>query len=206
MHDSVPRAETCHADVRICHRSDFDRDRAGADAFDAADRGADPASHACSRLVGAFGLGAYMFLSIVFWWWWEFQLQHIKTWTFSIYLFVVFYAFYLYLICAMLFPRDLEGYDGYKDYFLARRGWFFGLLIGWSVIDTIDTWIKGADYFASLGATAMIFNVVLALSSVVGMISRRGTVQAVIAVGQLAYLVSGVLRLFNMVNLAVQPS
>jgi hypothetical protein len=80
------------------------------------------------------------------------------------------------------------------------------LLIGWSVIDTIDTWIKGADYFASLGATAMIFNVVLALSSVVGMISRRGTVQAVIAVGQLAYLVSGVLRLFNMVNLAVQPS
>jgi hypothetical protein len=52
---------------------------------------------------------AYMFLSIVFWWWWEFQLQHIKTWSFAIYLFVVFYAFYLYLICAVLFPRDLEG-------------------------------------------------------------------------------------------------
>lgn len=146
---------------------------------------------------------AYMFISIVFWWWWEFQLQNIETWTFSIYLFVVFYAFYLYLICAMLFPRDLEGYDGYRDYFLARRGWFFGLLIGWSVIDTIDTWIKGPEYFASLGATAMTFNLVLALSGVVGIMVRRGAVQAVIAVGQLAYLVSGVLRLFNMVNLAV---
>jgi hypothetical protein len=143
---------------------------------------------------------SYMFLSIVFWWWWEFQLQHIETWTFSIYLFVIFYAFYLYLICAMLFPRDLEGYDGYQDYFLARRGWFFGLLLGWSVIDTIDTWIKGPEYFASLGAAAMLFNVVLALSSVVGMIVRRGAVQAIIAVGQMAYLVSGVLRLFNMVN------
>ncbi|MFL6775643.1 MAG: hypothetical protein ACJ8FN_04530 [Sphingomicrobium sp.] len=145
----------------------------------------------------------YMFLSIVFWWWWEFQLQRIQTWTFSIYLFVVFYAFYLYLICAMLFPRDLEEYNGYRDYFLARRGWFFGLLIGWSVIDTIDTWIKGPDYFASLGVTAITFNVVLVLCSVIGIVVRRGSVQAIIAVVQLAYVASGVLRLFNLVSFTV---
>ena len=131
---------------------------------------------------------AYLFLSVVFWWWWEFQLQRIETWTFSIYLFVVFYAFYLYLICAVVFPRDLEGYDGYEDYFLTRRGWFFGLLIGWSVIDMIDTWIKGPDYFASLGATALVFNAVLILSSVIGIVVRRGWVQATIAVVQLLYV------------------
>jgi multisubunit Na+/H+ antiporter MnhC subunit len=146
---------------------------------------------------------AYMFLSIVFWWWWEFQLQRIQTWSFPIYLFVVFYAFYLYLICAVLFPRDLEGYDGFKDYFLACRGWFFGLLIGWAAIDTVDTWIKGPDYVASLGATALIFNAVLILSSVVGMVVRRGAIQAIIAVGLLAYVVSGVLHLFNVVNFTV---
>ena len=146
---------------------------------------------------------AYMFLSIVFWWWWEFQLQHIRTWTFAIYLFVIFYAFYLYLICAVLFPRNVEGFDGYKDYFLARRGWFFGLLIGWSVIDIIDTWIKGPDYFASLGPTALVFNTALVLCSLVGIIARRTIVQAIIAVGQLAYIVSGVLHLFNIVNFTV---
>ena len=146
---------------------------------------------------------AYMFLSIVFWWWWEFQLQHIKTWSFAIYLFVVFYAFYLYLICAVLFPRNLEGYNRYKDYFLARRFWFFGLLIGWSVIDTIDTWIKGPDYFVSLGATALIFNAALVVCSIIGMIARRGPIQAIIAVGQLVYVVSGVLHLFNLVNFTV---
>ena len=146
---------------------------------------------------------AYMFLSIVFWWWWEFQLQHIRTWTFAIYLFVIFYAFYLYLICAVLFPRNVEGYDGYKDYFLARRGWFFGLLIGWSVIDVTDTWIKGPDYFASLGTTTLVFNAVLVLCSIIGILVRRGTIQAVIAVGQLTYLAMGVLHLFNVVNLAV---
>ena len=143
---------------------------------------------------------AYMFLSIVFWWWWEFQLQHLKTWSFAIYLFVVFYAFYLYLICAVLFPRDLEGYEGYREYFLARRGWFFGLLIGWSVIDTIDTWIKGPEYVASLGATALIYNAVLVLCGVIGMVTRRGSAQAIIAVGQLVYVGSGVLHLFNLLN------
>jgi hypothetical protein len=78
------------------------------------------------------------------------------------------------------------------------------LLIGWAVIDTIDTWIKGPDYFASLGATAIIFNAALVLCSVVGMIVRRGAVQAIIAVGQLIYVVSGVLHLFNIVNFVVQ--
>jgi uncharacterized membrane protein len=59
---------------------------------------------------------------------------------------------------------------------------------------------KGPEYFAALGATALIFNVLLLLSSVVGILVRRDAVQALIAVGQLVYLVSGVLRLFNLVN------
>ena len=145
---------------------------------------------------------AYMIVSILFWWWWEFHLQQIKTWTFAIYLFVIFYAFYLYLICAVLFPLRLEGYEGYKDYFLARRRWFFGLLVGWAVIDVIDTWIKGPDYFASVGADAFIFNTVLALTSIVGIAVRRPAVQAVLAVGQLAYVLTGLLRLFGLFHFA----
>ena len=89
---------------------------------------------------------------------------------------------------------------GTRDYFLARRGWFFGLLIGWSVIDMIDTWIKGPGLFRvawrhgidlqrSAGPLQYRWDFV-----------RRGTVQAVIAVGQLVYVVSGVLHLFNVVN------
>ena len=145
---------------------------------------------------------AYMFLSILFWWWWEFQLQTIKAWTFAIYLFVISYALYLYLICAVLFPRNPEGYDSYKDYFLARRSWFFGLLIGWSVIDVVDTWVKGPDYFASHTQDTVIFNVILALTGIIGIAVRRPAVQAIIAVGQLAYVLTGLLRLFNLFSFA----
>ena len=143
---------------------------------------------------------AYMFLCTVFWWWVEFRLQNIQAWTFSTYFFVIFYAFYVYLICAMLFPKDLEGYAGYKDYFLSRRRWFFGLQIGWLVLDLIDTRIKGADYFASLGVEYVVVGVVLALSYLIGLITRRERVQAVIAIAVLAYQISWVWRVFNTVN------
>ena len=143
---------------------------------------------------------AYMFLCTVFWWWVEFRLQNIQAWTFSTYFFVIFYAFYVYLICAILFPKDLEGYAGYKDYFLSRRRWFFGLQIGWLVLDLIDTRIKGADYFASLGVEYVVVGVVLALGYLIGLITRRERVQAIIAIAVLANQISWVWRVFNTVS------
>jgi hypothetical protein len=125
------------------------------------------------------------------------------VWTFSLYAFVVFYAFYIYLICALLFPRDLEGYDGYRDYFLSRRKWFFGLLAGWGAIDLIDTAIKNTaetNYFASLGVEYVVSQVALTLASVVGLVSRRASVHGTIAVLFLIYQISWVLRMFSTVN------
>lgn len=146
---------------------------------------------------------AYMFLSTIFWWWWEFRLQRIETWTFSLYVFVTFYAFYIYLICALLFPRDLEGYEGYQDYFLSRRKWFFGLLVGWSAVDLLDTAIKNTrdtDYLGSLGAEYLVSLLVLTLGAVVGLVSRRPTIHAVIAISFFAYQVTWALRLFYTIS------
>jgi hypothetical protein len=143
---------------------------------------------------------AHMFLSTIFWWWWEFRLQHVAAWTFAVYFFVIFYAFYLYLICAILFPKDIEGYDGYQDYFLSRRGWFFGLLIGWLAIDLVDTLIKGADYFASLGLEYIIVQSVFALFCVIGIFTRRTRVQAGIVLFVLGYQVMRALRFYDTVS------
>lgn len=146
---------------------------------------------------------AYMFINTIFWWWYEFRLQRIEEWTFSVYAFVVFYAFFIYLICALLFPRDLEGYDGYRDYFLSRRKWFFGLLAGWAIIDLVDTAIKNtaeSNYLASLGMEYVISQIALTVGAIVGLVSRRTSIHAAIAVLFLIYQVSWVLRVFNTVN------
>ena len=143
---------------------------------------------------------AYMFLSTIFWWWWEFSLQSIEKWTFSIYSFVLIYAFCIYLICAMLFPRDLAGYEGYKDYFLSRRRWFFGLLIGWQLIDLFDSWMKGPAHFAYLGTEYLVAQTFFPILAVGCMLTTRTTPQAVVAVLYLAYELSWVFRLFDTVN------
>jgi hypothetical protein len=87
----------------------------------------------------------YMFVALIHFWWWEFALSRLPTWHFLAFAFIVGYAALLYLICVILFPDDLAEYEGFRDYFLSRRKWFFGILGLSLVFDIIDTSIKGAS-------------------------------------------------------------
>ena len=84
-------------------------------------------------------------------WWWEFSLFKLESWTFGITLFLIFYAITLFLMAALLSPDSVSDYDGYEDFFLKRRKWFFGLLAATFVLDTIDTLIKGGTYWERFG-------------------------------------------------------
>lgn len=94
---------------------------------------------------------AFAFEYVVLWWWFEFQFSTVTTWTFPLYAFILLYAVLLYLLCALLFPIDLEGYDGFEDYFYSRRKWFFNLAIVIYLVDLLDTVSKGWAHFWSLG-------------------------------------------------------
>ncbi len=52
----------------------------------------------------------------------------------------------LYLLTALLYPDNIAEYDGYGDYFLKRRAWFFGLIASVQVFDVVDTLIKGENH------------------------------------------------------------
>jgi hypothetical protein len=140
---------------------------------------------------------ALLFFNTIFWWWWEFRLRAIAVWTFQLYLFVICYAFLIYLVCALLFPRDLEGYDGYKAYFLARRRWIFGLLIAWLAIDFLDTLAKGVRHFASLGLEYPLAQGAMILLCAVGFATRRERVHAVIVILVFGYQVTRALRFYD---------
>ena len=73
-------------------------------------------------------------LMLVHFWWWEFGLYAIENWTFGKYLFIIFYAITLFLLCALLFPDSMLDYTSYEDYFYSRRAWFFGLLGFWYLV------------------------------------------------------------------------
>jgi len=142
----------------------------------------------------------YMFLTTVFWWWWEFRLEGVEVWTFQLYLFVLLYAVLLFLLCALLFPASLEGYDGFKGYFYSRRAWFFGIGACIEVVDLGDTLLKGTEYFASLGPEYVASVAIQIPMFVVAMRTKNERFHAVFAVVMVLYQLSFALRMFQTVG------
>lgn len=132
---------------------------------------------------------AFMFFNMIFWWWWEFNLSKLEVWYFPNYLFVLIYAVLLYLCCALLFPADLDDYDGFQDYFLSRRAWFFGLVASTNVIDVYDTWMKGAEHFERAGDAYLILTSVNFTAAVIAAVTSNRIYHAFVAVAALAYQV-----------------
>jgi len=140
---------------------------------------------------------AAMLLSLVHFWWWQFALSHRTAWRFELYAFVLLYATLNYLLCAILFPNDLDEYTGYRDYFESRRAWFFGLLGLSLAVDLADTWLKGHDYMARLGTEYPIrLGAYLLLFGAAMAVRHRGFHLA-LAVGSLVYEVSWILRVYD---------
>jgi hypothetical protein len=83
--------------------------------------------------------------------WGEFRLSFVQHWTFALYAFVCVYASMYYFLSALLFPQDLDEYQGFQDYFLSRRRWFFGFVALTEALDVVDTLIKGDGHLQSLG-------------------------------------------------------
>ena len=94
---------------------------------------------------------AWALLNVVTFWWWEFRLSFVQHWTFALYIFVCVYASMYYFLSALLFPQDLDEYQGFQDYFLSRRRWFFGFVALTEALDVVDTLIKGDGHLQSLG-------------------------------------------------------
>ena len=136
----------------------------------------------------------YMFLTSVMWWWFEFRFRAVDVWTFQLYLFVLVYAFIIYLMCAWLFPEKADEHGGYKNYFYSRRIWFFGLLAAYLLIDLVDTLLKGPAHFMSLGLEYPIATLLFTILAIVAAMIRNERYHAVFAVVCLAYQFSWTFR------------
>ena len=143
---------------------------------------------------------ASILLLVVHFWWWEFRLARLPEWRFGIYVFVLLYAALNYLLCAFLFPNDLDEYTGWRDYFLSRRRWFFGLLALTYIVDVGDTWIKGAQLLPQLGIEYPLRAIAYVLLCIVAGIVRNAVFHGAFAVLNLAYQASFILRLYDVIG------
>ncbi len=139
----------------------------------------------------------YVFLLLIHFWWWEFNLKLIKEWYFADYFFIICYILIFYLLCAILYPDSLIDHTDYKQYFYSRKNCFFTVLALCFAADTIDTVIKGRNYFLyndSEYYLRIISHVVLCL---VALKIQHKVFHIVLPVLFIVYELSFILRLFD---------
>ena len=138
---------------------------------------------------------ASILLILIHFWWWEFGLYEVKLWTFDKYFFIIGYAINLFLLSALLFPDSMQGYESYRDFFYARRAWFFGLLAASYVFDVIDTLLKGEAHFARFGSEYVIRTPIILVACLVAIFVKSPRYHASFVVLTLMYQIWWILRL-----------
>jgi hypothetical protein len=129
---------------------------------------------------------AYAFEYIALWWWYEYNFAKTAQWSFALYLFILIYAVVIYLMCAVLAPLALHKFENFEAYYYSRRRWFLGLAALVILFDVADTLSKGGAHFASLGWHYPVGAIAFPTLYVIGMMTRRRTYHASIAVISLA--------------------
>src|SRR5262249_12969413 len=126
--------------------------------------------------------------SVVTFWWWEFRLSALPAWTFSSYLFVISYCSLYFVLSALIFPEDESMKGGYDDYLIERRYWIFGLIAVITLMDMIDTSLKGAERWEALGIAYPIKTAVMLVIAGLGMILINKRAHLVLGLAALVYL------------------
>jgi len=143
------------------------------------------------------GWVGWTMLLMVHFWWWQFWLAATPRWTFGMYLFVIAYVVLLFLLCTFLYPDDLSDYAGYKDFFLSRRRWFFGLVAATFVFDFVDTLLKGAEHYAIFNDEYLVRLPVCLVLCAIAIATRNRWFHGGFVVASLVYEVSWIFRFFD---------
>ena len=135
-------------------------------------------------------------LELIHFWWWQFALFQLTDWHFGIFFFLIVYTIVLFLLATLLFPNPIYEYDGYEDFFMKRRGWFFGLFAATFVFDIIDSLLKGPTNWELFGLHYYVqVPVGLVLCGVAVWTANR-KIHLGIVLLHLAYQLSWITRLF----------
>lgn len=146
------------------------------------------------------GWVAFMFLFLVHFWWWEYRLHGLPVISFVTYLFLILFCALFFFLCALIFPTSMQDYDGYEDYFMSRRKWFFGFLAGLLLTDIVDTAMKGHDYFASLGAEYPARTAIYIVLSLIAAMTASRRYHAAFVIFALVYQFYWIFRVYDILT------
>lgn len=136
----------------------------------------------------------FIFGWLVQFWWFEFKWATLGTEVdFRLYSFLVLYAVSLFMVAVILVPHRLEVVDDSWEYFLSIRPWFFGGLLVLSVIDLVDTFMKGWEW--GIRESYLWYWLAVVACGVIGLFSTRRRVH--LAMGLVLVIWSNALTFYE---------
>jgi hypothetical protein len=109
---------------------------------------------------------AHVFSWIVFFWWYSYSWTTRFEWSLLVFVFLIFYAVTLYLMCVVLVPSDMDDVTDFATYFMSLRTWFFGGVMLLIAVDFADTAVKGMDNVLDLGLGYLTLRIFLFLGAI----------------------------------------
>lgn len=87
---------------------------------------------------------ANVFIWLVMFWWWQFRLDEFwAEWTIGLYTFLVVYSVMLFFLGVILVPRTWDGVTDLGHFFVQRRAWFYSAFLATTLVDAVDSFLKG---------------------------------------------------------------
>lgn len=134
----------------------------------------------------------YIFIYMISFWWFEYKYSTVNELTFTIYLFMIFYAVILFFLAVINMPQHFP--EDFRAYYFSSRKWFFIALIATNTIDVFDSLLKGKENLHSLGPEYGIFMSITYILLIFGITNRKVLIQAIVVIfmnlSQLWFLLS----------------
>jgi hypothetical protein len=115
------------------------------------------------------------FIYLVVAWWIFYRWRNQPEWTFSLFVFVLISPTILYLASMLLFPPEGSSDDSidYKTHYYANRRAFFAIFSMFTVVDVVDSLLKGIQHFLALGKVYIISSVLYFVGIVTAAITQN---------------------------------
>jgi hypothetical protein len=97
-------------------------------------------------------------LFLTFFWWFSFDWRFQDNWTFGLFLWVVGYAMLMFVLASLVTPTTVPLDSNWGEAFFSRRRTFFSVSAAVIVVDTADTFVKGAANLAGIDVPALLAN------------------------------------------------
>lgn len=121
-------------------------------------------------------------------WWGLWDINNLADWTFLSFLYVLSLPIGIFIAAYLLIPANRTADSDWHEHFFAVRRWFFLTLLGFSVLAMTLSW-------ALLGASLLhpyrIFQSILIIMNIVGLISKQPRIHEVLAVIYLIVFLAG---------------